>query len=326
MHFRSRLVLRDVQATRDASLVISVGGSLDAVVTISNGRHPNAADQNATVVETVGTDQPPPDIEQALLTRLADQGAGRGLRQHSDDDQDDPFLVYCTQITTELSGIGRRTFELVRWRTNVASAHRPYASLGGDVSADGTDPWAPIPGRFSVEISQPRHLQLEPSTADAAEPLIQHGSVEPLGHHLLREALSHTRTSPRSALVIGVAALETGFKQLVADLVPDARWLIEEVSSPPLARMLRDYLPALPVRNDFDGVVYPPPKAVRTRVQGAVEERNRVTHRGDASIDHHELKLVLEDTRDLLYLFDFYSGQAWARQHLSADFRIGLGT
>jgi len=45
----------------------------------------------------------------------------------------------------------------------------------------------------------------------------------------------------RSALVIGVAAAEVGFKRLVGSLVPQAQWLMDEVQTPSLAKMLASF-------------------------------------------------------------------------------------
>jgi hypothetical protein len=53
---------------------------------------------------------------------------------------------------------------------------------------------------------------------------------EPIAHLLYREAFEERYENPRSALIIGMAALEVGLKRCLADRGPDARWLVE--SSP----------------------------------------------------------------------------------------------
>jgi hypothetical protein len=59
----------------------------------------------------------------------------------------------------------------------------------------------------------------------------------PLGQELLREAWRNLFVHPRSALVIGMAAAETGLKALIVDLVPENSWLIQEVQSPPIVKL-----------------------------------------------------------------------------------------
>jgi hypothetical protein len=68
---------------------------------------------------------------------------------------------------------------------------------------------------------------------------------EPLGHELLREAKAALAASPRSALLLAATALETGVKTHLTKLVPDAGWLLAEMPSPPIHKMLRRYVPEL---------------------------------------------------------------------------------
>lgn len=72
---------------------------------------------------------------------------------------------------------------------------------------------------------------------------------EPLGHELWREAWNLRGLSPRSALLVGYASMETGLKELIASLVPAAAWLVGEVPAPPVCKMLKEYLPLLPRRD-----------------------------------------------------------------------------
>jgi hypothetical protein len=183
-----------------------------------------------------------------------------------------------------------------------------------------------LPGRGYVEVHAPLGLKLTEDAAVPVQQLINKGATEPLGHELLREAIDVSRGNPRSAIVIGVAAAEVGFKRLVADLAPSATWLIQALESPPLVKMLKDYLPELPARNTLGGHVYGPPKYVRRLLTEAVAERNRVAHSGAGSVRGRVLTDILDAIRDLLYLFDYYAGQQWAVEMISAEFRQGLGT
>jgi hypothetical protein len=67
----------------------------------------------------------------------------------------------------------------------------------------------------------------------------------PFARELLQEAWSEENKNPRSALVIGIAALETGIKDLIIGLIPETEWLIRNLQSPPVHRMLGEYLPLL---------------------------------------------------------------------------------
>ncbi len=109
--------------------------------------------------------------------------------------------------------------------------------------------------------------------------------------------------NPRSAVVIGIAAAEVGLKQCIADLVPDAGWLIEKVQSPPLVDMLRKYLPQLPARLKIGDQVLPPPKAVLKGLERGVMLRNRIVHSSVADMPTtDEIDDLLYSVLDLLWM------------------------
>jgi len=145
---------------------------------------------------------------------------------------------------------------------------------------------------------------------------------EPLGHQLWREAWNLHYSNRRSSLVIGVTAAEVGMKQLIATLVPTARWLVEELPSPPLVKMMKHYVPDLPVRVEVDRDRRCP-KHLLTKLQAAVEERNDVVHRGATPGIY--LRETLLAVRELLYLLDFYAGNLWAVSYFSPEMIAALG-
>ncbi len=152
------------------------------------------------------------------------------------------------------------------------------------------------------------------------------GEAEPLGHELWREAYGNRKANPRSAAVLAVAAAEVGFKEFVARLVPATAWLLENVQSPPLLKMLTKYLPNLPLRLAPTGRKAHVPTAVRREIDDAIKLRNGLVHVGEREIDQGRLRSILGAVRDLLYLLDAYSGQPWATEHISVDTLKALKT
>ncbi len=110
-------------------------------------------------------------------------------------------------------------------------------------------------------------------------------------------------------MLLGVAALEVGIKHFISAAVPDATWLAEEAPTPPLERILREYLPRLPPKGE------PPTKDVIDVVKKAVSLRNRLTHSGQASFSYDTLETSLVTIRDLLWKLDADRGFAWAADH-----------
>jgi len=145
---------------------------------------------------------------------------------------------------------------------------------------------------------------------------------EPLGHQLLREAKGIVESNHRSALLICYSALEVGIKQHITKCAPDAGWLAMYAPTPPLFKILRDYLPVLHGgKQAFENwsAIKPEMKLVTQ----FVEDRNRLAHRGETisgSLDDY-----LRITEDLLFAFDVFEGHDWAKTRVSRRFGELLG-
>lgn len=322
MWFRSHLTVHSVHVAGGDRLEVEVPGVPTRHVAIWHGPDPNDAEREVTAIETTVELEEPAHIAESLRDVVERHAAGKYFDQ---DDLSPELVEFSAQPGRELRAAGRSAFERLRWRVRADSPHRPYRALASEFSFDGVD-WVLLPGRPSANVSLARSIHLTAESAAVVQELVDSGATEPLAHQLLREAIDVCSGNPRSATVVAVAAVETGIKHLIEELVPHASWLALNVPSPPLDRMLKGYLPLLPAREDFDGVVHPPPKYAQRQVRWAIEQRNLVAHRGEGSAQVHELHDVLTTLRDLLYLFDFYAGHRWALDQLSDRFRSELGT
>jgi len=133
---------------------------------------------------------------------------------------------------------------------------------------------------------------------------------QPIGHELLREAWGQRRERPRSAVLIGVAALELGVKEFVAEMAPDTEWLVVNAPSPPVVKMIWTYLPLLKAPVQFR-----PPKS-RRRLQDAVRLRNELAHSPSGpQPSPRQLTTILEAIREVLWALDAARGYEWAEQY-----------
>lgn len=145
---------------------------------------------------------------------------------------------------------------------------------------------------------------------------------EPLGHQLLREAKGVVEISHRSALLICYSALEVGLKQHITKCAPDAGWLARYAPTPPLFKILRDYLPVLHGgKQAFEkwSAIKPELKLINQ----FAEDRNRLAHRGETISG--SLNDYLRITEDLLFAFDVFEGRSWAKTRVSRRFGELLG-
>jgi len=149
---------------------------------------------------------------------------------------------------------------------------------------------------------------------------VEAGAEEPVARQVFREAWEQIGVNPRSALVIGVSAAEVALRGLIGTLIPDAKWLVEEIQTPPVGKTLRKFLPTLPVRAKWlDGRPITPPSKLIRLVEKAFELRNDVVHVGASPPSRRELAIMLRAISDLLWICDIYSGELWAEKHVSLE-------
>jgi hypothetical protein len=216
-----------------------------------------------------------------------------------------------------------RGVKLLRWRANQAGGPEPLTPSAFEWSIDQKT-WRGFTGRMTGRVSSQSAYRLAPKHKADVEEYVKAGLGEPVSHELLREAYAIADHNPRSGLVIGIAACEIGVKLCISNLVPDATWLVENVPSPPVERMLREYLPKLPAQNRINGAVMPPPARILEVIKKGVNLRNQIIHKG-AIVKPTTCEEVFEAVRDVLWLCDYYSGYEWALNYVSSDTRKELG-
>jgi hypothetical protein len=183
---------------------------------------------------------------------------------------------------------------LLKWRCGITDVGiKSFSSRSEAVSSDGST-WRSISTLRSVKIVfSPPPRKIDASAFQDVSRLHNEGVEPPLGLQLLIEALNQRTTHPRSALVIGVTAAEIALKQLIGELAPDARWLAENIPSPPIDTIARDYIPSLSVKARLKGKTLKPPKKLLKRLEEAIKLRNKVVHRGAAPPAQEKLRVTL---------------------------------
>jgi hypothetical protein len=120
-------------------------------------------------------------------------------------------------------------------------------------------------------------------------------------------------------LVIGVAAAEVGLKKLIGSLAPQTQWLVDELQTPSLSKIMRKFLPTLPVKLRFTGKCIRPPNRLLNRLDKAVEWRNDLVHAGKTTPSYNELEEMLLAVYDSLCICDVYADYGWAHLYISRE-------
>jgi hypothetical protein len=225
------------------------------------------------------------------------------------------------RVSGRMTDYVKRVAKVLRWRVGATEIHEPIEETRGLLWSHDQQTWEPVPGRphLVVRVSIPEQ-QMRKEIISDVQALVAAGHEEPLGHELFLEAMALRFENPRSSLLIGISAAEVGFKSFVGMLVPDAEWLALHAPTPPLTRMLTDYLPILPVKYRLGNPQVAPfaPKKMIETIKKGVLLRNEIAHAG-GEVSEETLQEILYAVHDLLFLLDFYSGRAWAIKNVRAE-------
>lgn len=231
-------------------------------------------------------------------------------------------------VESELSSKANRILELLRWRqfcvapVEVQSHGSLYWKVG-----EGDYPFAPpkkhINREVTIQMMKGIHWSNEHSN-DLQELWEREDCMEPLGHTLLREASMLALESPRSSILIMTAALETAVKMHISKISSDTAWLMQEIQSPPIFKILRDYIPQIHKKHGNELKFWDNVKPSIKKVQNLIEVRNKVAHTGKIPNDAESLETYLKVVSDFLYLMDVLDGHVWAKTLVSKELRKKL--
>jgi hypothetical protein len=235
----------------------------------------------------------------------------------------DTFQSFAKEVHMELLDFTRQTVRVLRWRHNLTGPHNPITIRNFWWSPDNQQ-WKLMPSMVEMSIEALGILNQTNVNRTEIEKLVQNGGFEPLGHEVFREAWYQRHQNPRSAIIIGIAAAEIGIKNYVGFLIPDAQWLVDNLQSPSLGKILRKYLPNLPTKLSIQDKPPAIPIGIIKAIEDGVELRNNIAHLGTAKFDYKKLEEILLAVKDLLWILDYYCGHIWALEHVRRETRNAL--
>ncbi len=201
----------------------------------------------------------------------------------------------------------------IYWRSSRSGNGDEHRHVSRQVSRDG-ELWLPT----SHGIVWNEFLEQE------LQQLWEGGNDEPIAHELLREAsLLTLNGSYRSGLLMAATAVETAVKDHIGKLRPDTHWILQNLPSPPVEKMLRKYLPDMhahsAVISDWK-LLNPLWKAC-----GKLFEARNATAHGGADTDGPSMRQHIQTASDIIYILDVLAGRLWARQRVNFKIRDALG-
>lgn len=141
----------------------------------------------------------------------------------------------------------------------------------------------------------------------------------PLSHILAREATVLIEYHPRSAILMLVSALETGIKTHISKLSPDTEWLLENLPSPPIDKIFKNYIPLLYAKCGRAIEFQQELKSLTKQIKEIIEVRNKIAHTGKLPENIGNIYQMLQSVFDILYLLDLLDGNQWAKELVSSE-------
>lgn len=242
----------------------------------------------------------------------------------------EPFRAFVDALGDELNRAATRALAVLRWRTGELGGplEGPDTRFGWNL---GDGRWHPLPSDTYVRLDAYSYPELTLAAHDDIVRLFHEGIDEPLAYELIREAWAHRAANPRAALITAITALEIAVKQFIATRVPAADWLVENVPTPDVMKLMREYLPTLDPppggRRDAERFRELPDQLWRLLLKRR-NQRNNVIHKPAAyeSAGRPDLQPITPEraegavlaVREVLYRLDLADGHAWAVAQLGS--------
>ncbi|WP_077338704.1 hypothetical protein [Pseudocolwellia agarivorans] len=206
----------------------------------------------------------------------------------------------------------------LRWRFNIDTNINPCSRINSYCSKNKNTAWRLIKNLevrkcYLKDIAIPINLAFSEDTLELS--VAEDG--EPTGHELLREAKEISSVSVRASLIMGIASVEVRLKDLISSRSPSSEWLIKSIPSPPIPKIISNYLPEL--FDEYKDEILAFKKTNHCiLICKQIEKRNITSHTGELpqSIVIHELLYSVEQ---FLWFCDFLSGFEWAREYFDEE-------
>lgn len=221
-----------------------------------------------------------------------------------------------------------RFLKLMRWRQNFDSPEKvvTHSTLYWRVR-EGAYPITPLDEgpHKQTEVEAMFGIHWDESYSAEIEDLWKINTItEPLGHSLLREAATLSYSSPLSSILIMTTALETAVKMHISQIAPETQWLMQELQSPPIFKILKDYIPGIYRLQGKEIEFWDNILPLIKKTQKLFEIRNKVAHTGKLPPDSRPIDEYLNLVSDILYLIDVLEGHEWAKSFVSHEYRKTL--
>lgn len=228
------------------------------------------------------------------------------------------FQNFAAELHGQLYQVIGDFVRLLRWVQRTPGRHNPFALVEFRWSSDAVN-WYFMPVDASVRVSDSGGIDTSSTAIETIKSLYACGTREPLCHELLREAFDIASINPRSALLIGMSAVETGLKSYIGTLVKNSNVIFEHLQSPSVLTLSQEVIPSLHEELGVNRDGFPLAEHDKAVLRKWVTQRNQVAHGRKIHVRADSLLDFLEFAQALLYKLDVYCGLSWAKKFASHE-------
>lgn len=239
---------------------------------------------------------------------------------------DYPLSMYPQKLETYLSQEAEKSssrlksfISTLRWRFNIDTSINPYSLINSYCSKNEDTDWRVINNlECRVKCAKDNSIPINHAFSEDILELSLAEDGEPTGHELLREAKAISNVSERASLIMGIASVEVRLKDLISARSPSSEWLIKSIPSPPVAKIISNYLPEL--FDDYKDVILAFKKTKHFRlIAKQIENRNTTSHIGAKAPQGFIVYELLDSVEQFLWFCDFLSGFEWAKEYFDEE-------
>ena len=228
-----------------------------------------------------------------------------------------PFKDFLRNVRAELHDIIKRTVDIFVWRCGIPADHDLLFNGGMSFSLDGKK-WHMVPPGVQLHFSAFSIPSPPKNVSSILKKLIKTIQYQPLGHQMLREAKFIRNSNPRISIVVAISALEVAAKECISKLNPESTWLVENLPSPEVRKLINEYIPKLLSKTNRRNVL-PLPDDLDKSIRRGVSARNKIVHLGHPAPSSESTDKMLSAVQDVIWLMDYCSGHDWAFEYMSRN-------
>jgi hypothetical protein len=223
------------------------------------------------------------------------------------------FQTMQREVSRELTELTKNFVKTVRWIQKTSGKQSPFAHVSFEWSNDKSA-WRPMPSDIGLRVLYSKGIDQRSEAIERLRAVWANNKIEPLAHELLRESLDIADANPRSALLIGVSAFETGLKHYIQNKVPNSEVIIKKLPSPSVLTIIREIIPELHKRLKEQHQGFPLSDQEIGLIKKWIAKRNEVAHGRESKVDVDDLLLFLNFIWRMLYRLDVCRGHEWAKR------------